>query len=144
MQFSWAQILLVGVLRNKKLQLTLVLRPNTGGVAIASCELVWIHSLPHELDFSLRQPPTVLSDNLGVTYLSVNLIFYLTFFLTSKRHLAFHYARTDAQIADIFTKPLNASRFPLLRSKLNVLDGRSHLKGRVKGASAALTEARLS
>ena len=144
MQSTWAQILLVGVLRNKKLWLTLVLRPNTGGVAIASCELVWIHSLPHELDFSLRQPPTVLSNNLGVTYLSVNPIFHLTHDLKSKRQLAVRYARTDAQIADIFTKPLSASRFPLLRSKLTVLDGQSRLNGGVKDASAALTESRLS
>jgi hypothetical protein len=36
--------------------------------------------------------------------------------------IAIHHVSTEKQIADIFTKPLDGSRFCALRSELNIID----------------------
>src|SRR6266540_4007759 len=40
----------------------------------------------------------------------------------AKGDIAIHHVRTNKQLADTFTKPLNESRFCALRSELNILD----------------------
>src|SRR6266542_2254879 len=40
----------------------------------------------------------------------------------AKGDIVIHHVRTDKQLADIFTKPLDESRFCTLRSELNILD----------------------
>ena len=43
----------------------------------------------------------------------------------TKGDIAIRHVRTDKQLADIFTKPLDESRFCTLRSELNILDSRN-------------------
>ena len=43
----------------------------------------------------------------------------------SKGDIALQHVSTDWQLADIFTKPLDESRFCALRSELNILDSRN-------------------
>jgi hypothetical protein len=43
----------------------------------------------------------------------------------AKGHIAIHYVSTKKQLADIFTKPLDESRFCALRSELNIIDSRN-------------------
>ena len=43
----------------------------------------------------------------------------------AKGDIAIRHVRTDKQLADIFTKPLDESRFCTLRSELNILDSRN-------------------
>ena len=40
----------------------------------------------------------------------------------TKEDIAIHHVSTEKQLADIFTKPLDESRFCALRSELNILD----------------------
>ena len=43
----------------------------------------------------------------------------------TKGDIAIHHVSTEKQLADIFTKPLDESRFCALRSELNILDSRN-------------------
>jgi hypothetical protein len=43
----------------------------------------------------------------------------------AKRDIALRHVSTDGQLADIFTEPLDESRFCALRSELNILDSRN-------------------
>jgi hypothetical protein len=43
----------------------------------------------------------------------------------AKGDIALRHVSTDGQLADIFTKPLDKSRFGALRSELNILDSRN-------------------
>jgi hypothetical protein len=42
-----------------------------------------------------------------------------------KGDIKIHHVSTEKQLADIFTKPLDESRFCALRSELNILDSRN-------------------
>jgi len=42
-----------------------------------------------------------------------------------KGDITIRHVRTDKQLADIFTKPLDESKFCALRSELNILDSRN-------------------
>jgi hypothetical protein len=43
----------------------------------------------------------------------------------AKGDIAIQHVRTENQLADIFTKPLDESRFCALRSELNIIDSRN-------------------
>ena len=43
----------------------------------------------------------------------------------AKGDIAIHHVSTEKQLADIFTKPLDESRFCALRSELNIIDSRN-------------------
>ena len=43
----------------------------------------------------------------------------------AKGDIAIHHVSTEKQLADIFTKPLDESRFYALRSELNIIDSRN-------------------
>jgi hypothetical protein len=45
-------------------------------VADATTEVIWIQVLLCKLGISLSQPPSLRCDNIGATYLTVNLIFH--------------------------------------------------------------------
>lgn len=49
-----------------------------------------------------------------------------------------HYVPTCDQVADIFSKPLSATRFTYLCDKLTVLEDQSRLRGRVRDKLADL------
>ncbi|CAL1377246.1 unnamed protein product [Linum trigynum] len=101
-------------------------------IAHATVKSEWIQNLLLELRHPLRTPPTIHSDNLGATYFSAN-----PFFHSRMKHLAldYHfvhqlvqdgrlrvtYIPTSHQLANALTKPLPATRYLLLRSKIGVV-----------------------
>jgi hypothetical protein len=108
-----------------------------------AAELKWLHSLFCELGVSISPPPTIWCDNIGVTYLSSNPVFHAR---TKHMEIDFHFVQdmvanksiyvrflcSKDQLADLLTKPISLSRFPLLRTKLNVLPIPLGLRGRVE------------
>jgi hypothetical protein len=100
-------------------------------VVNTAAELVWIQSLLRDLGINLPSPPKLWCDNIGATYLSVNLIFNAR---TKHLEIDFHFVRelvaaksleilfipSFDQLADVLTKPLVSKRFHLLCFKLNV------------------------
>ncbi|GAB2276666.1 hypothetical protein Dimus_039202 [Dionaea muscipula] len=114
-------------------------------IALASVatELTWIQHLLSELQVSLSSAPQLLYDNIGATYLCTNPLFHYRM-----KHIAldYHFVRekvasssfhvahvsTQAQLADLLTKPLPKDRFAALRSKINVADGSPILPGHIR------------
>ncbi|CAL1409091.1 unnamed protein product [Linum trigynum] len=112
-------------------------------IAHAATELEWVQNLLTELRQPLSVSPTLFSDNLGATSFSSNPVFH-----SRMKHLAldYHFVRqlvqdgrltvryipTAQQLADVLTKPLAATRFLLLRSKIGVVDTTSILRGRIR------------
>ena len=97
----------------------------------ATAELLWIQSLLRDLHVSLSHPPVLWCDNIGATYLTTNPVLHAR---TKHVEIDFHFVRDQVanktldvrfisgkdQLADVLTKPLIASRFHWLISKLNV------------------------
>lgn len=97
----------------------------------ATVELIWLHSLLKELQVSLRHPPILWCDNIGVTYLSANPIFHAG---TKHVEVNFHFVRDEVagkhlhvrfisskdQLADVMTKPLSRARYQFLCDKLHL------------------------
>ena len=88
------------------------------GVANAAAEVVWLQSLLHELGVP-QSPPIVLCDNLGATYLSINLIcdsrskhvkidIHFVRDYVANGVLDIQFVSTKDQLADILTKPLSS------------------------------------
>nr|KYP45810.1 Copia protein [Cajanus cajan] len=111
-------------------------------IASTTTELIWLQELLKELHFSISQPATVHSDNLGATYFSGNLIFH-----SRMKHIAidYHFVRdlvidkklsvlhvpSTQQLADLLTKPLPATRHSFLKSKIGVVDPSTILWGHI-------------
>ncbi|XP_019184154.1 PREDICTED: uncharacterized protein LOC109179038 [Ipomoea nil] len=103
------------------------------GLVDASADATWLVSLLAEMGVWLPSPPRLWCDNLGATYLCVNLVFHARtkhveidyHFVRNKvasRDLAVQFISTKDQLADIFTtKALGSSRFYFLHDKLNVV-----------------------
>ncbi|GKV17068.1 hypothetical protein SLEP1_g27621 [Rubroshorea leprosula] len=112
-------------------------------LAVATSELVWIKNLLVELGVPCPQSLALFCDNVGATYLSLNPVLH-----SRMKHIAidlhfvhdlvdkgvFHVSHISSQdqLADGLTKPLSSSRFTHLRSKIDVADGTTILRGRVK------------
>lgn len=111
-------------------------------VATTTAELMWLQKLLSELHTPIHQPPTLLCDNVGATYLCANPVFH-----SKMKHISmnYHFVReqvrdgkltvshvsTKDQIADLLTKPLATSRFEDLRTKMQVTNGNLILRGRI-------------
>jgi hypothetical protein len=109
-------------------------------LANAAAEITCLQSLLKELGIPTHHAPILWCDNIGATYLSSNPIFHAR---TKYVEIDFHFVRdmvasksldvwflcSHDQLADIFTKPLFASRFAPLRSKLNDIALASSLGG---------------
>ncbi|KAL8162976.1 LOW QUALITY PROTEIN: hypothetical protein V2J09_014465 [Rumex salicifolius] len=100
-------------------------------LAYTSAELLWINQLLRDLRVSLPQPPVLLCDNIGATFMCKNPV------INSKSkhiNLDLHFVREQVetgalkvshvsssdQLANIFTKALGKDRIAVLRSKLQV------------------------
>ncbi|XP_019198888.1 PREDICTED: uncharacterized protein LOC109192641 [Ipomoea nil] len=106
------------------------------GLADVCAEVTWVVSLLRELGLHSGAPATLWCDNMGATYLCANPVFHAR---TKHVEVDYHFVRdkvtsgeykvtfvsTKDQVADIFTKPLPAARFAILRDKLNVTAGHS-------------------
>ena len=101
-------------------------------IANATSELIWLRGLLKELGYP-SSTASVHSDNIGALYLSTNPVFHAR---TKHIELDYHFVReqvangflqlqfipTDAQIADLFTKPLPSARFHSLLPFLHLRD----------------------
>jgi histone deacetylase 1/2 len=100
-------------------------------LANATTEMIWVKSLLRELGVVLKKKPCLWCDNLGATYLSVNLVFHAR---TKHIEIDFHFVRervaakrleirfisTKDQVADGFTKPLPIRNLHAFRRNLNL------------------------
>lgn len=100
-------------------------------VANTTAELLWVRALLLDLGIGLSSTPTLWCDNIGATYISVNLVFHartkhveIDFYFVRDRvadkSLNIRFIPSSDQLADVLTKPLVSNRFQLLCSKLNV------------------------
>ena len=116
-------------------------------LANATAELTWLQSLLCELGVFLKNPPTLWCDNIGATYLMMNLVFHAR---TKHIEIDLHFVRdkvqsggltvmfisTKDQIADIFTKLLVSSGFASLRDNLTVTALPLRLRGPIEDTVA--------
>lgn len=100
-------------------------------LAHTTAELVWLQQLLADLHVPLDGIPLIFCDNLSAIALASNPIFHAR---TKHIEVDYHFVRekvvakqvtvqhihTEAQPADVFTKPLSVARFQALTSKLNV------------------------
>ena len=96
-------------------------------------EITWLTALLSELRITLPRTPIVWCDNLSIVLLSANLVLHartkhieLDFYFVCKKVMQklidVRHVPSSDQTTDLFTKAIPSSRFPLLRSKLKVLD----------------------
>ncbi|GKU85932.1 hypothetical protein SLEP1_g531 [Rubroshorea leprosula] len=120
-------------------------------LAIAASEVVWIQHLLSELGVSSSVPPAIFCDNIGATYLSSNPVFHsrmkhiaidLHFVceLVDQKVLHVSHISSHDQLADVLTKALPSLRFHSLRSKIDVADGTSVLRGHIKATESAIVK----
>ncbi|PHT60968.1 hypothetical protein T459_35182 [Capsicum annuum] len=102
-------------------------------VANTTAEIIWPHSLLQELKQPTHQLTIIWCDNIGVSYLAVNLCFKAQ---TKHVEVDFHFVREQVktghislqfissidQLANIFTKYLSTSWFQFIKGKLRILD----------------------
>ena len=102
-------------------------------MANATSEIIWVQSLLQELSIPQSQPPVLLCDNIGATYLSANPVFHARtkhievdyHFVrerVSQKQLQIKFISSKDQLADIFTKPLPLPQFETCRRNLTLLD----------------------
>ncbi|XP_058217520.1 uncharacterized mitochondrial protein AtMg00810-like [Rhododendron vialii] len=117
-------------------------------MAQTASELVWLQQLFSELLIPSSTPHVLWCDNKSAIALACNPVYHAR---TKHIELDYHFIReqvlnnqvvlyhinSEAQLADIFTKPLSVSRFQLLKSKLMVANPPMCLQGSVKESNVA-------
>ena len=100
-------------------------------LANATAEVMWVETLLDELGIARPRVSCLWCDNLGATYLSANPVFHAR---TKHIEIDFHFVRervakklldirfipTGDQVADGFTKPLQARQLQAFRNNLNL------------------------
>jgi histone deacetylase 1/2 len=113
-------------------------------VATTTAEVMWLTNLLSELRVPMANPPKILCDNVGATYLCANPVLH-----SRMKHISmdYHFVReqvqakqlqvshvsTKDQLADILTKPLATAKFNDISSKIKVTNGNFILRGHIKG-----------
>jgi EAL domain-containing protein (putative c-di-GMP-specific phosphodiesterase class I) len=109
--------------------------------ANATVEIIWIQSLLEELKLVKYDAMTLWCDNLGATYLSVNMVFHARIkhieidyhFVrerVARKQLKIQFISTDDQLLDGFTKTLSVAKLSRFQHGLNL--ARLQLKGSVR------------
>jgi hypothetical protein len=106
-------------------------------VAVSACcaQLLWMRQTLHDFGCQFTKIP-LLCDNESAIKLANNLVSHSRTKHIDIRHhflrdhetkgdIKIRHVSTKKQLADIFTKPLNESRFCALQSELNILDSRN-------------------
>jgi hypothetical protein len=106
-------------------------------VTAGSCcaHLLWMRQTPKDYGYTMNEVP-LLCDNESVIKISYNHCEHSRtkhkdiqhLFLRDhaiKGDIVISHVRTNEQLADIFTKPLDEKRFRELRSKLNIIDSQN-------------------
>ena len=112
-------------------------------LALATAEVIWIESLSKELSIPLSRSPILWCDNLGAGSLASNPVFHARtkhleidlHFVRDRvlaKQLEVRYVESSYQIADIFTKPLPATSFSFLCTKLTLVYPEFNLRGDVR------------
>ncbi|KAG7593249.1 Retrotransposon Copia-like N-terminal [Arabidopsis thaliana x Arabidopsis arenosa] len=102
-------------------------------LALASCELVWLHYLLQDLKVTNSSVPILFSDSTAAVYIATNPVFHertkhIELDCHSVRErldnglLKLLHVRTEDQVADILTKPLFPHQFEHLKSKMSILN----------------------
>ena len=119
------------------------------GAAVAACEIAWLMMLLGDLGIQVQVPVVIYCDNLSSIQLARNLVFH-----ARTKHIEVHYhfirervldgkiyvtyARTDEQVADIFTKALGAKKLKRFRAAmLGVQEMALSLRGSVEISSSS-------
>ncbi|PON78095.1 LOW QUALITY PROTEIN: hypothetical protein TorRG33x02_239320 [Trema orientale] len=96
-------------------------------------EITWLQSLLIELEVQQPSVPVIWCDNLGTVLLSANPIqhaqtkhiemdLYFVREKAMKKEIEVRYIHSQDQVADVLTKAVFSSLFPILRTKLRVED----------------------
>jgi hypothetical protein len=90
-------------------------------VAAGACcaQLLWMKQTLRDFGCEQSKIP-LLCDNEGAIKLADNPVND-----SRTKHIDVQHVRTEFQLADIFTKPLDESRFCALRHELNIIDSRN-------------------
>ena len=134
MSIPW---MLLSVLGSKKQNYVALSTVEAEYVAAGACcaQLLWMRQTLRDFGCQFTHIP-LLCDNESVIKLANNPVSHSRtkhidiwhHFLRDheiKGDIAIKHVSTDKQLADIFTKPLDESRFCALRSELNILDSRN-------------------
>jgi len=101
-------------------------------LALATCELVWLHTLLVSLT-AATSVPILFSNSTTAIYIAINHVFHeRTKHIEIDCHtvrekvddgeLKLLHVRTEDQVADIMTKPLFPHQFEHLKSKMSILN----------------------
>ena len=96
-------------------------------------EVTWLGSLLTELKIPQTKTPEIWCDNLSTVLMAANpvlhartkhveLDLYFVCDKVARKQIEVKHVPAKDQLADVLTKPLSNSNFPVLRSKLNVVD----------------------
>ncbi|KAG7554602.1 Retrotransposon Copia-like N-terminal [Arabidopsis suecica] len=102
-------------------------------LALATCEIIWLHRLLQDLQVKSPTAPILFSDSTAAIYIATNPVFHeRTKHIEIDCHtvrerlddgsLKLLHVRTEDQVADILTKPLFPHSFEHLKSKMNILN----------------------
>jgi hypothetical protein len=112
-------------------------------VANIATEVLWLKTLLRDLGVPIMATPILWCDNIGATYLSVNIVFHAR---TKHVEIDFHFVHDQVahktiqiqfipskeQLANILTKPIVATCSQYFITKLNVASPPLRLQGDVK------------
>ena len=112
------------------------------GTTVVTCEAIWLWRRLQDLHIDVPTPILIYCDNIGSMQLAKNPVFHARTKHIEVHHHFVHervmsgevklqYVRTDRQIADIFTKPLESDKLQHFSEMLGLqhLD-MLHLRGR--------------
>jgi hypothetical protein len=117
------------------------------GVAITTCEVIWLQKLLSDLGQLVDAPVVIYCDNISSILLANNLVYH-----ARTKHIEVHYhfirekvitkeidlihVSTENQVADIFTKALGTDKLRKFRKMLSVLEVDLSLRGSVENSSS--------